>query len=65
MEMSAVSDQRSAKRLTCGAVVGAFFEYDTPKIVHITNKKVGVINRLCQLVIIGYIVGYGQILLAF
>lgn len=58
MEMSAVSDQRSAKRLTCGAVIGAFFEYDTPKIVHITNKKVGVINRLCQLVIIGYIVGY-------
>ena len=39
------------------AAIAAFFEYDTPKIVHISNKKVGVINRLIQLCIIGYIIG--------
>lgn len=43
---------------TCKGVVGTLFEYDSPKIVHITNKKVGAINRICQLIIIGYIVGY-------
>ena len=37
--------------------VKAFFEYDTPKIVHIKSKKVGLINRFIQLVILGYIVG--------
>ncbi len=37
--------------------VGAFFEYDTPKIVHIRSKKVGVINRLVQLLILAYIIG--------
>ena len=35
----------------------ALFEYDTPKFVHIKNKKVGVVNRLVQLCIIGYIIG--------
>lgn len=34
----------------------AVFEYDTPKIVHIKNKTVGLVNRLVQLIIIGYIV---------
>lgn len=33
------------------------FEYDTAKIVHIKNKKVGLLNRLVQLGIIGYIIG--------
>ena len=33
------------------------FEYDTPKYVHIRNKKIGVINRLVQLGIVGYIIG--------
>jgi P2X purinoceptor 4 len=41
--------------------VSAAFEYDTPKIVHIKNKKVGFMNRIVQLGIIGYIVGYGII----
>lgn len=40
--------------------IAVFFEYDTPRIVHIRSKKVGVINRLIQLVIIGYIIGYGH-----
>ncbi|KAL3856151.1 hypothetical protein ACJMK2_010939, partial [Sinanodonta woodiana] len=40
------------------SAVGVFFEYDTPRIVHIRSKKVGVINRFIQLVIIGYVIGY-------
>lgn len=35
-----------------------FFEYDTPKIVHIRSKSIGVVNRIVQLVIIGYIIGW-------
>lgn len=45
-------------RAGCTKAVNAFLEYDTPKIVHITSKKVGVINRIVQLIIIIYIVGY-------
>ena len=41
----------------CQPVVEAFCEYDTAKIVHIKSKKVGLINRVIQLVIIGYIIG--------
>lgn len=41
--------------------IGLFFEYDTPRIVHIQSKKVGVINRLIQLCIIGYVIGYAII----
>ena len=40
------------------ALSEAVFEYDTPKIVHIKNKKVGIVNRLVQMIIVGYIVGY-------
>nr|XP_054749125.1 P2X purinoceptor 4-like [Lytechinus pictus]XP_054749126.1 P2X purinoceptor 4-like [Lytechinus pictus] len=40
------------------STVASFFEYDTPKIVHIKSKKVGLINRLLQLAIIGYIIGW-------
>ena len=35
----------------------AAFEYDTPKIVHIQNKKVGVLYRLFQLGIVGFMIG--------
>lgn len=35
-----------------------FFEYDTLKVVHIGNKKIGLLNRLIQLTILGYIIGY-------
>ena len=35
----------------------ALFEYDTPKFIHIKNKKVGLVNRLVQLCIVGYIIG--------
>lgn len=36
---------------------GVVLDYDTPKYVHIRNWKIGAINRLVQLVIIGYIIG--------
>ena len=44
----------------CGYALSAsaaLLEYDTAKIVHIHNKKVGIMNRLVQLAIVGYIVG--------
>ena len=34
------------------------FEYDTPKFVHIKNKKIGVLNRLIQIGIIIFMVGW-------
>ena len=47
-----------ANLISAGALVAtATLEYDTPKIVHIKNKTVGIINRLVQLAIIGYILG--------
>ena len=39
------------------STTAALLEYNTAKLVHIHNKKVGIMNRLIQLVIIGYIVG--------
>ncbi|KAJ7387280.1 extracellularly ATP-gated cation channel [Desmophyllum pertusum] len=42
----------------CNGILTALLEYDTAKIVHIKSKKVGLINRLMQLVIIVYIIGY-------
>ncbi|XP_015906759.2 P2X purinoceptor 4 [Parasteatoda tepidariorum] len=39
----------------------SLFEYYTPKIVLIKNKKVGVLNRVVQLSIISYIIGYAII----
>ena len=42
---------------TWNTFITATFEYDTAKIVHIKNKKVGFMNRLVQLGIIGYIIG--------
>jgi len=47
---------RSVVKSGLSKAVAAFIEYDTPKIVHIQSKKVGVINRLLQAVIITYIV---------
>lgn len=39
----------------------SLFEYYTPKIVLIKNRKVGVLNRLVQLAIISYIIGFAII----
>ena len=38
--------------------VGVFFEYDTPKIVHIRSKKIGILSRSVQACVIAYVVGY-------
>ena len=38
--------------------VGVFFEYDTPKIVHIQSKRIGVLSRLVQTLILAYVIGY-------
>ena len=50
---------------SCGTWVrkglSVFFEYDTPKVVHIRSKKVGVTSRLVQGCILAYIVGYAII----
>lgn len=42
----------------CCAVLGAFlFEYDTPRIVLIRSRKVGLMNRTVQLLILAYVIG--------
>jgi len=41
----------------CGAVRGFLFEYDTPRIVLIRSRKVGLINRAVQLAILAYVIG--------
>lgn len=35
-----------------------FFEYDTPKIVHIKSKRIGITNRFLQIIIVSYIIGF-------
>uniref|UniRef100_A0A452RFT3 P2X purinoceptor n=1 Tax=Ursus americanus TaxID=9643 RepID=A0A452RFT3_URSAM len=35
-----------------------FFEYDTPRMVLVRNKKVGVVFRLIQLVVLVYVIGW-------
>ncbi|GAV00368.1 hypothetical protein RvY_11229-2 [Ramazzottius varieornatus] len=40
------------------SAVGRFFEYDTPKIVHIQSLHIGITYRFVQLVIISYVIGW-------
>ncbi|KAM5188644.1 P2X purinoceptor 4 isoform 3-T3 [Callospermophilus lateralis] len=43
----------------CCAVLAAFlFEYDTPRIVLIRSRKVGLMNRGVQLLILAYVIGW-------
>ena len=51
-----IENKKSARRAACGIIM-AVFKYDMAKIVHIKNKKVGLMNRLVQLIIIGYVIG--------
>ena len=44
-------------RSACGTLVSFAFDYDTPKIVRIQNKTVGVLYRLFQLGIMGFMIG--------
>ncbi|KAJ7309780.1 hypothetical protein JRQ81_007847 [Phrynocephalus forsythii] len=44
---------------SCGKAAYSFlFEYDTPRIVLIRSRKVGLMNRLVQLAILGYVIGW-------
>ncbi|KAF6082322.1 purinergic receptor P2X 4 [Phyllostomus discolor] len=43
----------------CCSVLAAFlFEYDTPRIVLIRSRKVGLMNRTVQLLILAYVIGW-------
>ncbi|EDM13671.1 purinergic receptor P2X, ligand-gated ion channel 4, isoform CRA_d [Rattus norvegicus] len=43
----------------CCSVLGSFlFEYDTPRIVLIRSRKVGLMNRAVQLLILAYVIGW-------
>ncbi|XP_034757791.2 P2X purinoceptor 4a isoform X2 [Acipenser ruthenus] len=43
----------------CCRILGpVLFEYDTPRIVSIKSRKVGLINRLVQLGILAYVIGW-------
>ncbi|GAB6030030.1 hypothetical protein CHUAL_005717 [Chamberlinius hualienensis] len=42
----------------CANAVNEFFEYDTPHIVHIKSKKIGIFSRFIQLGVLAYIIGY-------
>lgn len=42
----------------CRRAIAEFFEYDTPHIVHIKSKKVGIFSRFVQMVILAYVIGY-------
>ncbi|XP_041058802.1 P2X purinoceptor 4-like isoform X2 [Carcharodon carcharias] len=42
----------------CTSVCDFIVEYDTPRIVLIKNRKVGVVNRVVQLAILAYVIGW-------
>ncbi|XP_072443589.1 P2X purinoceptor 4-like isoform X3 [Chiloscyllium punctatum] len=43
---------------SCSSVCDFILEYDTPRIVLIKNRKVGMINRVVQLAILAYVIGW-------
>nr|XP_033812106.1 P2X purinoceptor 4 isoform X2 [Geotrypetes seraphini] len=42
----------------CVEVTSCVFEYDTPRIVLIKSRKVGLMNRAVQLIILAYVIGW-------
>ncbi|KAL6042306.1 hypothetical protein STEG23_012792 [Scotinomys teguina] len=42
----------------CSALRAFLFEYDTPRIVLIRSRKVGLMNRVVQLLILAYVIGW-------
>ncbi|XP_038645121.1 P2X purinoceptor 4-like isoform X3 [Scyliorhinus canicula] len=42
----------------CSSVCDFLLEYDTPRIVLIKNRKVGAINRVVQVIILAYVIGW-------
>ena len=53
---SAPSLATMAQRIQDG-LASFFFEYDTPRMVLVRNKKVGIVFRLIQLVVLVYVIG--------
>jgi len=49
---------KNSKMTICRGVVTTFFEYNTPQLVRIRSKKIGLLHRTVELCIISYIVGY-------
>ena len=47
---------KSCCSTTFGLFSSIILEYDTAKIVHIKNWKVGLLNRLVQLAIVAYVI---------
>jgi hypothetical protein len=45
----------TAVQLGCSRAISTFFEYETPRVVHIHSRRVGIIQRLIQITIIVYI----------
>jgi len=43
---------------TGNAFVNFLFWYETPKVVHIRSKKVGLLGRFLQLCVLSYVIGY-------
>uniref|UniRef100_A0A8D0H812 P2X purinoceptor n=1 Tax=Sphenodon punctatus TaxID=8508 RepID=A0A8D0H812_SPHPU len=48
----------AARESCCAGCYSFLFEYDTPRIVLIKSRKVGVMNRLVQLAILAYVIGW-------
>lgn len=46
------------RMVRCNDILDGLFSYETPKIVHIRSRTVGVLSRFVQLAILGYIIGY-------
>lgn len=44
--------------ISCGQLVYSVFDYKTEKFFIARNKKIGVLFRLFQLAVIGYLIGY-------
>uniref|UniRef100_A0A8C9D3J2 Purinergic receptor P2X 4 n=1 Tax=Panthera leo TaxID=9689 RepID=A0A8C9D3J2_PANLE len=42
----------------CAALAAFLFEYDTPRIVLIRSRKVGLMNRAVQVLILAYVIGW-------
>jgi P2X purinoceptor 4 len=56
-DVTAAAGTSSSSSL-CARIVDSVLEYETPKVVHISNKTVGFINRSIQLIVVAYIALY-------
>lgn len=51
------ADEEKMKSQITNALSDFFFEYETPRQVLVRNRRVGVVCRLIQLGVLGYIIG--------